>query len=142
MNLLETIYCSQYYELKKTGRDPLKARVNGTLLCATVILLALVPIGVIVNRIAPHLLPAHWFRGLLSDGVPARSVGKILGFIALVIVGGLLHLTIGSKRNYQKMMDEWEFTSEDVLQHTIKKSLKIFGIVFAVFLLTIFSSFL
>ncbi len=141
MSIIETIYCSQYYELKKMGKDPMKGRINGTLLSATIILLSLATLFVVFNYFSHSHWLSHYFRGHLEGGMTGRSTGKILGLLGLLIVGGILNFTYGSKERYQRMIMDWEQMSEDVLQQTIKRSLKIFGVVFGSFLLVMILNF-
>ena len=133
MNLIETIYCSQYYELKKSGRDPQKGRLNGTLLSAVVIILAMVGIGLAANK----FIGSHLLTGLSSSGFSGKFVGRIVGFVLLLVVGGTLSFTYGNQQNYNKMMRRWEQLPADVLEQTVKTALKIFGITFGLFLILI-----
>lgn len=141
MNLIETIYCSQYYELKKSARDPLKGRLNGTLLSATILILAIISGCVILNKVLPGHFLSHFFSGAEETGLSGKSMGKVLGALALLIIGGLLNFTIGSKTNYEKKIMTWERMPEHELEGTIKTSLKIFGFTFGVFLLIILAGF-
>ncbi|MEP6610255.1 MAG: hypothetical protein ABJA76_00160 [Mucilaginibacter sp.] len=133
MNLIETIYCSQYYELKKSNRDPQKGRLNGTLLSAVMIILAVVGIGLAANKFTG----SHWLNGLSSSGFSGKFIGRIVALVLLVVIGGTLSFTYGSRQNYNKMMQRWEQLPVEVLEQTIKTALKIFGIVFGVFLVVI-----
>jgi hypothetical protein len=141
MNFIETIYCSQFYELKKSGRDPMKARINGTLLTATVILLTLVSLITIVNRLMPNNALEHFARGIAKNVIPGRSLGKVVGLLGLLIVGGTLHFTYASVENYRKMMLKWDQLPVEILEKTLKDALKIFGIVFGTFLILVVASF-
>ena len=134
MNLIETIYCSQYYELKKSGRDPQKGRLNGTLLSAVMIILAMVGIGLAANKFTG----SHWLSGLSSVGFSGKFIGRILAIVLLLVIGSTLNFTYGSRQNYNKMMQRWEQLPVEVLEQTVKTALKIFGIVFGVFLVVIF----
>ncbi|CAN5450836.1 hypothetical protein BH09BAC6_BH09BAC6_35860 [soil metagenome] len=141
MNFFETIYCSQYYELRKSGRDPQKGRLNGTLLSATILILGIVSAAVIMNKILPGYFSSHFFSDAAETGFSGKAMGKVLGALALLIFGGLLNFTIGSKTNYERMMLKWEWLPEHELEKTIKTSLKIFGITFGIFLLIIVGNF-
>ncbi len=133
MNIIETIYCSQYYELKKSGRDWQKGRLNGTLLSATVIILAVAGIAIISGKFIGSHLP----DGLSSSGFSGRFIGRVLGLLLLLVVGGTLSLTYGSQANYNKLILKWEQLPADVLEQTIKSALKIFGITFGLFLVVV-----
>jgi hypothetical protein len=142
VNFIETIYCSQYYELKKSGRDPMKGRLNGTLLNATVLILSIVSIIALFHKYVPGHYFAHLSWQVSNSSISGKFAGKVLGFLALLLIGGILHFTVGSETNYVKMMERWEKLPEDVLGQTVKSALKIFGIVFVFFLLTIFGTLL
>jgi hypothetical protein len=133
MNIIETIYCSQYYELKKSGRDAQKGRLNGTLLSATVIILAAISIALVINKFTG----GHWLGGLSSAGFSGKFIGRILAIVLLLVVGGTLSLTFGSQENYNNMVLKWELLPADVLEQTVKSALKIFGITFGLFLVVV-----
>jgi hypothetical protein len=133
MNVIETIYCSQYYELKKSGRDPQKGRLNGTLLSATILILIIVCVSVAVNK----FMGTHPFSGLSSAGFSGKFIGKIVGIVLLLVIGGALNFTYGSLANYNKMMVKWEQLPVDVLEQTVKSALKIFGVTFVFFLVVV-----
>jgi hypothetical protein len=133
MNFIETIYCSQYYELKKSGRDPRKARLNGTLLSAAVILLGGAALVVVIN----HFTPGRFFQsfsGHMEGVASGKAIGRLLGLFGILVVGGILNFTYGSQARYERMMAEWEQLPEHVVAGTLKKSLKIFFIAFGAFL--------
>jgi hypothetical protein len=131
MNWIETVYCSQYYELKQNGRDPMKARLNGTLLTAIMILLALVVLLKMTGKFIPWHLPEE-------SVLTGKTIGKLVALAGLLLVGSLLNFTIGSEKSYRKMMAGWEQLPDEVLKATIKRSLVYFMIVFAAFLFAVF----
>lgn len=139
MNVFEAIYCSQYYELKKTGRDPMKGRTNGTIFIAAIVMLVIISVIVLIAHFSPGGSMSRFFRG---TGLSGRSTGKILGLGGIAIIGAILHFTIGSKSSYQKMIARWEQLPDDVLKGSGKKALITFGVVFVIFLLVMFSNFL
>lgn len=141
MNFIETIYCSQYHELKKTGRDPLKGRTNGTLLNATIILLAIISLLMIISRLSPHMAIAGRISGFFGEYFSGRAIGKVVGALGLLIIGGALHLTVGSKAGYERMIARWEQLPPEEMERTGKRSLMIFGIVFGIFLILFVGSF-
>ena len=139
MNIFSIIYFSQYYELKEKGKDPLKGRLNGTLLSAVVIMLNLVSLGLIVAAVSPHNLFVQkitdFFEGFSGD---AKSTGKLLGLLLMIITGGLLWLTIGSKKGYLKIAERYMQLPDELQKKTIKQGLVIFLVSFAIFLFCIF----
>ncbi|MGC4101110.1 hypothetical protein [Ferruginibacter sp.] len=93
MNWIQTIYCSQWYELKQKGRDPMKARLNGTLLTAVMLLLLLAVVVILGRKYIPWQLPSH-------TGISGKAVGQVLGLVGIAVVGGVINFTIGSEKNY------------------------------------------
>ena len=141
MRILETIYYSQYYELKKSGKDPLKGRLNGTLLSATIIILNITSVGIILFKIAPYLRIVRWLKNLFTgyDG-SGKMLGKFIAAILLIVIGGILWLTIGSERSYNKIAEKYMLLHEEAQQKTIKQSLFIFLFSFVLFLILVFIS--
>lgn len=141
MKFIETIYFSQYYELKKSGKDPMKGRLNGTLLSTTVIILNLVSIILVLFRVAPHssatLFIQHLFAGYEGSG---RALGKLVAIALLTVIGGLLWNTIGSEQSYKRIAEKYMQMPEEVQQKTIKQSMLTFLFSFAVFLVLIFTA--
>jgi len=139
MRFLEIIYFSQYYELKKSGRDPQKGRLNGTLLSATILILNIASIFIILFKVAPYLRIVQWLKDLFTgyEG-SGRMLGRLIGAILLIAIGGLLWLTIGSKSSYNKIAEKFMQLSEESQQKTIKQSLFIFLFSFVLFLILVF----
>jgi hypothetical protein len=135
MNYIETIYCSQYYELKKMGKDPMKGRLNATLLTAAMILLLLICVGVIVDHTASRPVISRFFLHGIGKGMSGRSLGKIIALVGMASIGGLLYVTYGSEARYKRMIEEWDQLPDEVLKKTPIRALKIFGVVFGAFLL-------
>lgn len=138
MNLAETIYCSQYYEIKKNGKDPAKGRTNGTVLVAAMILLLLVSVIVVYNVYMPGNGMDRLFRG---TGISGRSMGKIIGLGGLAALYAILNFTVGSKSSYERMMRQWETMPDEELKATVKKALKIFFSVFLFFIVAMIAAF-
>lgn len=136
MNWLETIYCSQYYELKTTNRDPMKGRNNGTVLAAAILMLVIISAIVLYCRLSPGNPIDHLFRGSHLSG---RSIGKIIGLVGLGAIYGILYLTFGSPASYDKLVKKWETLPAETLARTKKTSLIIFGVAFVAFLIVIFT---
>ncbi|MEP6674148.1 MAG: hypothetical protein ABJA78_03310 [Ferruginibacter sp.] len=139
MNFLSIIYFSQYYELKHSGRDPLKGRLNGNLLCAVIIILNMVSLGLILHKFSPHNIAIQWITGLFTgyegDG---KAMGKLIGLLIIAVIGGLLWLTIGSEKSYLRIADRFLQLPDDLQKKTIRQALIIFLVSFAGFLFCIF----
>jgi hypothetical protein len=138
MRFLETIYFSQYYELKKSGKDPMKGRLNGTLLSATIIILNLVSIVLLLFKLAPHSSLAMFISNIFSGySGSGKALGKLIALVLLAVVGGVLWATIGSEASYKRIAEKYQTFTEEEQKSTVKQSLLIFFFSFAVFLVLI-----
>jgi hypothetical protein len=140
MRFLEILYFSQYYELKKSGKDPMKGRLNGTLLSATVLILNIISLWLILLRLAPHSAPVHFVQHLFSgyEG-SGKFLGKLIGLALLVTIGWALSNTIGSEKSYLRIAEKYELLTDEAQQKTVKQSLGIFFFSFVFFLLMTFT---
>ncbi len=142
MNLIETVYASQYYELKKTRKDPLAGRTNGTVLSAAMILLILIALGSTIDHFNSHHPISHFFRHGFMSGFSGKFVGKMIALLGMVGIGLFLNVTYGSKDRYTQMIAKWEQLPEEELKGCNKKAMITFGVVFLIFLLGIGLNFL
>ena len=141
MNFIKTIYYSQYYELKKTGRDPQKGRINGTLLSATVIILNLASMIIILYKTSPSSRIILFFKELVSGySGNGKMLGELFGAILIAGIGSLLHVTIGSRSSYNRIAENYMQLPEEVQARTVKRSLLIFIVSFGLFLVLMFFS--
>lgn len=139
MRFLELIYFSQYYELKKSGRDPQKGRINGTLLSAVIIILNLASVIMLLFRYAPNTLLINWLDHEFGDyRGSGKALGQLTGAILIITIGGLLWITAGSKKSYNKIAEKYQQLPDEVQHRTIRQALMIFLISFVLFLLLIF----
>lgn len=137
MRILELIYFSQYFELKKSGKDPQKGRLNGTLLSATIILLNLVAIVIILFKVAPDLAAVQWLKKSFSGSGSGKGLGKLIAALLLVLVCGLLWFTVGSARSYNRIAEKFMLLPAEAQQKTVKQALYIFLFSFVFFLLMV-----
>lgn len=139
MRFIKIIYYSQYYELKNAGKDPQKGRLNGTLLSATIIILLLGSFFILLFKLEPYLPMVQWMkRSALGYQGTGKALGELLGAILIIFIGGLLWLTIGSERSYNKIAEDFMQLPDEVQKRTIQQSLYIFLFSFAVFLVLLF----
>ena len=138
MRILHIIYFSQYYELKKTSKDPQKGRINGTLLSATIIILNLVSIVIILFKVAPNLPFVQWLKNEFTGYEGSdKMLGKLITAVLLIIIGSLLWFTVGSVRSYNKIAEKYLQLPDEIQQRTIKQSLFVFLFSFVLFLILV-----
>ncbi len=126
MNFIQKLYCSQYYELKKKGKEA-SAKQNGTVLVTLALLLNFLSIMFLLIAVSPD------FKDTMEDAIESvfgrragRSVGKILGLIPFVIIYGIIYFTYGSDASYNKAIREFDTYHEEAKKQLSKGSLKYF----------------
>ena len=141
MRLLHIIYFSQYYELSRSGRDPQKGRINGTLLSAAIIILNIVSIVLLLFRFAPHSGITYWLRHSVSGySGEGKALGRLVAAVLMSVISGILWVTSGSKRSYNRIAENYLQLPEESQKKTIKQSLYIFLFSFGLFLILVFTT--
>ncbi len=101
MKFLRNIYFSQYYELKKKGKEE-KAFLNGNVLVATLFAFVAACLFFIEMIFFPK---SHALGDLLVEFIPSASGkfnGQILGAILLSVLFIIVRFTIGTRKNFEK----------------------------------------
>lgn len=126
MNFIQKLYCSQYYELKKNGKEA-SAKQNGNVLVTLALLLNFFTIMFVLVTISPDI------KDFMEDSIEdvfgrsaGRSVGKILALIPFGVIYGIIHFTYGSDSSYNATIAEFDTFNEEKQKHTSKSSMKYF----------------
>jgi hypothetical protein len=107
MNLLKSLYCNQYLELKEKGREAV-AKKNGT---------ALVIIALALNILFALAVLAHFpdFRDSAEDllrdvfgRTGGRTIGRIIALIPFALVYPVIKLTMDREENYRCTIEAFE----------------------------------
>lgn len=135
MNVFQSLYCNQYAELVKTGRDENKARTNGLLLsavCITLNILTLFYLLFVSNDVV-----SNWIENF-TIGLDGKSMGKLLGVVVIGIVWLILRYTIGTEMYFKNAIEQYNASGE-VDKKSINKKAMIycFGSV-AIFIAVVF----
>ena len=141
MNFLDAVYCNQYAELKRTNRDASKARTNGIILIAAMIIINLVTVFILFGALGKFSENAglNSFAASLGGG---RSAGKLIAIVLFVIVGSIVYLVMGKPAYYNSVVQKFE-TLEPAEQKKIeqKGTTYVLGSVFGFILIFIISLF-
>lgn len=144
MNFIQKLYCSQYYELKKKGKEA-SAKQNGTVLVTLALLLNFMAFMFLLALASPDFRDAFedMIEGIFGRNA-GRSVGKILGLIPFAIIYGIIHITYGRDSNYNNTVAEFDTYSEDQQKALSKSSMVYFigSIVVFVLILALFLAFI
>lgn len=120
MTLLQSLYCNQYLDLKKQGKE-YAANKNGnvtatvSLFCNVITVLFL--LSVLSNVFADYMGDAIKNIFQSSSG---RMTGRIIALIGLVLIFPIVKFTIGKKENFDKTIATFE-TLNEAEQNAISK---------------------
>lgn len=143
MNVLQALYCNQYYELKPKGKEA-AARVNGNRLLGIALAFNFILLIVLAMLASPDFADA--FGDVVRDIFgrrQSRMVGKIIALIPFLIFLPLVQFTIGRQSTYDQLIDRFESMTESDKKQISKKGLVYFiasmlGFVAAVVLALVF----
>jgi amino acid transporter len=137
MTLLEAIYGSQYQEISQRGGDGSKGRFNGNLLISVMLLLLLLTV-IFVLMLIPGMNESmtRSMRGF-SGSMSGKTMGKLLAIPVLFILVALANFTIGTKNNYNRIIERFNSYPEEVRRKANKKVLIAFFSIFGIMILTV-----
>lgn len=107
MNLFQAIYCNQYEELLRTGRDTHKARKNGIVIITVAVVINLFTLlytAMLLGRGGPFAPWLHQLTGALGSG---RRAGQVVALILIGVVGVLVYFTFGRAAYYHKTIAQF-----------------------------------
>lgn len=142
MNIFQAIYCNQYAELKRNGRDVSKARKNGILLITAMLVLDLFLLMMLINIFADDSSIGITIKKLFSQLPTGRQSGRLIGIVLFVIVVSMVYVTVGRKEYFNKSILRFEALDEP-MQKDIEKKATIFvfgsiGLLFILLMLFLF----
>jgi len=126
MNLLASIYCNQYFELKKKGKEA-SARYNGTILTTFALVLILFAIYIFMVTFFPDVeKEMNRFVRKTVGRTSGRMFGKILALVLMVIAYLSIRFTLGTEKRYQKIVQTFEKLPVSNQKQISKKGLQTF----------------
>ncbi len=137
MTLIEAIYGSQYQEISQRGGDGSKGRFNGNLLISVIFLLLLLTV-IFGLMLIPGMNGSmtQSMRGF-SGSVSGKNMGKLLAIPVLFLLVALANLTIGTKKNYTRIIERFNNYPEEVRKKANKKVLTVFFSIFGILILAV-----
>ncbi|WP_420385368.1 hypothetical protein [Roseivirga sp.] len=143
MNILQALYCNQYYELKPKGKEA-AARVNGNRLLGIALAFNFILLVILTMLASPDFTDA--FSDMVRDIFgrrQSRTVGKLIALIPFLIFLPLVQFTIGRQSTYDRLIARFELMPESNKKQISRKGLVYFitsmlGFVAAVVLSLIF----
>ncbi|HRH49288.1 MAG TPA: hypothetical protein PLP23_11105 [Panacibacter sp.] len=139
MNILQALFCNQYDELVKTGRDGNKARKNGLILCAVCIVLNILTICCFFFWTTPTLTN---YLDSASEYLEGKTIGKILFAAAFGVILLILRYSIGTEKHFNSLVSKFnELAEADQKAINCKAMIYCFGSII-LFLLVVLSTLL
>lgn len=137
MTLLEAIYGSQYQEISQRGGDGSKGRFNGNLLLSVMFLLLLLTV-IFVLMLIPGMNESltHSMRSF-SGSLSGKTMGKLLAIPVLFLLVALANFTVGTKNNYNSIIERFNNYPEEIRKKANKKVLIAFFSIFGIMILTV-----
>ncbi len=141
MTFIQALYGSQYFELVQKGRDGSKGRFNSNIFLAAFIFLVLVTVIALTVTISPHLSRRfNSFAEHFAGSNSGKETGMLLAIPVMAICYFFVSKTVGTQKNYFKIIDEFKLLPDDVKSKANKKILAPFFIVLIIFFGLLMSS--
>ncbi|MEM6686386.1 MAG: hypothetical protein AAF617_11440 [Bacteroidota bacterium] len=126
MNILASIYCNQYFELKKKGKEA-RARYNGTILTTFALVIVLFASYILMITFFPDAeKEVNRFVRKTVGRTSGRMFGKILAGVLMIVSYLSIRYTLGTEKNYQKMIQTFEQLPVSSQEQISKKGLQTF----------------
>ena len=123
MKLLQSLYCNQYLDLKKQGKE-YAANKNGnvtatvSLFCNVITVLFL--LSVLSNVFADYM--GDTIKNVFH-GSSGRMTGRLIALLGLALIFPIVKFTIGKKENFDATIAAFEALSEEQQKAVSKRGL-------------------
>lgn len=124
MNFFQYLFCNQYAEINDRGGNTRKAQFNTILLSTVLITLYIVIAFVVYDRFYPGFLEKHFSSGYANG----KTAGKFLAAVIGLAVFFVLKILIGTKRWYDKTVEQFTGMLPDEQKQISKKGIRYFFI--------------
>lgn len=141
MTFLEALYGSQYYEISQRGKDGAKGRFNGNIFLAVFVMLIILTIIALATTFSQEV--DDKLTGKLTDMFGygnGKAVGRLLAIPVIAILYFIISKTVGSERNYNRLIDNFNQLPEEEKKKANKKVLIPFFVVLIAFFIMMMSS--
>jgi hypothetical protein len=137
MTFLEAIYGSQYQEISQRGGNGSKGRFNGNLLISVLLLLLLLTV-IFMLMLIPGMnekmtRSMQGFTGSMSG----KTMGKLLAIPVLFTLVALVNFTVGTKNNFDRIIERFNSYPEEIRKKANKKVLMAFFSIFGILILMV-----
>jgi len=143
MTFIQALYGSQYYEISQKGKDGMKGRLNGNIFLSAFVILTIITVKAISTTFSPSAAEKfERFATFIANGESGKTTGKLLAMPAMAICYLVIANTIGSVKNYNKIIEEFNLLPAAEKNKANRKVLVPFFMVLALFFVLLMSSLL
>ncbi|MFZ1799371.1 MAG: hypothetical protein WAU24_05855 [Chitinophagaceae bacterium] len=124
MPFLETLYGSQFEEIKNMGKDGAKGRLNGNLFLSVMIMMLMVILflaGDLFSNNFGNAMSGFYARNF--DWVSGKTLGKLIAIPLLAITYFIVSKTVGNEVRFNRYSENYMQYPEDVREQSNKKLL-------------------
>jgi len=141
MTFLQALYGSQYQEITQRGGDGSKGRINGNMFLSAFIVLLIIVLTASFAVIS-SAASVSFLNNLLNDYsiVSGKLTGKLLAIPLYIAVYFIVSKTIGTKENYNRIIEKFSQLPEDIRKKANAKILIPFFILLALLIVLIIIS--
>lgn len=138
MTFLQALYGSQYQEITQRGGDGSKGRINGNMFLSAFIVLLIIVLTASFAVIS-SAASVSFLNNLLNDYsiVSGKLTGKLLAIPLYIAVYFIVSKTIGTKENYNRIIEKFSQLPEDIKKKANAKILIPFFILLALLIVLI-----
>lgn len=138
MTFLQALYGSQYQEITQRGGDGNKGRINGNMFLSAFIVLLIIVLTASFAVIS-SAASVSFLNNLLNDHsiVSGKLAGKLLAVPLYIAVYFIVSKTIGTKENYNRILEKFSQLPEDTKKKANVKILIPFFILLALLIVLI-----
>ena len=122
MNYFESFYASLFYSRKNNGMPAASTPLNGNILLSVSLFVFVASVIGMAILIFPGIGEA--IEDLLKDTFGrsgGRTIGRFLAIIGIALFFPFVRFTIGTPKNYQRIMSDCEKMSEEEWKEVSKK---------------------
>jgi len=129
MTYLEALYGSQYYEIAKKGKDGSAGRLNGNLFLTAFIIISMFLVIALLVSFTDFSNDINRLFHKLFGYSSGKVIGRLLAIPLMLVIYFVISKTVGSKANYEKIVQSFLTYSDEEKQKATMKLLAPFFIV-------------
>lgn len=140
MNLFQAIYCNQYEELLRTGRDAGKAHKNGIVIITVAIVINFFTVALILVLMGKGSSFSPFVHRVAEGAGSGRAAGRLIAAVMLLLVGAGVWGTFGKRSYYQRTIEAFSSMGEGDQKRVAKRGAAYFLGSIGIFILLLMAS--